>query len=252
MKYRAIIIEDDLVAASGLEMMIKKNLDDLKISAKCDTVETAVEKIKEIEPNLIFLDIDLPDGKGFDVIERTKQQTYGVIFTTIHEQYAVKAFEMAAVHYLTKPIKAEMLIEAYQRFIKNRRSDDLFSNLELIKLSMQQNNDRIVLPSANGNKIININDILWCSGDGAYSQIHFVDERLEVISRSLGSLEKALQNTKIIRVHKSSLVNLDYVTGYNLANKSTLKLVNSIQINISNTYRKEFESRISEITSQLN
>lgn len=242
MPYSSIIIEDDETASESLKLLIKKNAKEFLVEAQCETVADAVKAIDAINPDLIFLDIDLPDGKGFDVIEKTKRRNYKIIFTTSFDKFAVQAFKVSALHYLLKPIDKNALSEAIQRFKESKEHDITEAKIELFKASLNDSPKKIILPGQTHSIMLNLNDIIRIEGDGPYSHVFTNDKKEYIISKNIGELDRTLKDLHFVRTHNSHIINMNYVVSYNIEKVDLINEKTSPPI--SRTFRENFLKKL--------
>ena len=162
----------------------------------------------------MVLDISLPDGDGFDVLENAGYRTFEVIFTTASDKFAIKAFEFSAIHYLLKPINFKELQQAVDRFEQVRGDNMLNEKVSILKGSLNKNYKKIILPSAEGLILKDLDDIIRCEADSNYTIFFFSNKEKLLISKSLNNFEKILTDIHFCRIHNKHLINLKYVERY--------------------------------------
>lgn len=237
---KTVIIDDELNAQNLLEKTLSMYFPNkFYIAEKCNSVDMGVEAIKKHEPELVFLDIQIPEQNGFELFKYFKTINFEVIFTTAYNQFAIKAIKCSALDYLLKPINQVDLAEAIKRF-DNRKQDHFMQHklallLENITLD-QQKTYKIAFPTFEGFELIHSNQILYCKADGNYCEIKKVDNTVKLVSKTLKFVEELLPVEMFKRVHKSHVINLNYVVRYNKANKE-VELMNGEKIAVS--FRKE-------------
>lgn len=211
------------------------------------SVEDAVLKICGMRPELVFMDIELQTGTGFDVLTRLSHLDFHLIFTTAFEHYAIKAIKFSSIDYLLKPIDKEELqsavVKAQQlRDLENRQKllENLLNNL----ISPAPENHKISLSTAEGVEFIPTRDILLCEARGAYTQFILTDGRKLLVSKNLKEYENILQNLAFMRVHNSFLINLDEVKKYVRSEGGYIVMNNDKQVSISPSKKEEFLRRM--------
>ncbi|MCD4696260.1 MAG: response regulator transcription factor [Bacteroidales bacterium] len=234
-KIKTVIIDDEENCLSALELLIEKHCPELVLVNKANSVETGVKAIEESEPDLVFLDIRMPDGDGFSVLDKAKERKFEVIFTTAHEEYAIRAFEFSAIHYLLKPIDKAALIEAVERLNNhNRKVIDVNQRLDILKENFNENHNRIMLPSMEGFSIYKIEDIIRCEAEGSYTNVYLINESKPVlVSNPIGNYEKLLIGLNFCRVHNKHLVNLKHVTGFHKAYGGFLVMQDGTEVKVA-------------------
>lgn len=238
MKTRAILVDDELNALRTLEILISTYCPDLEIIAKASSVNDAVTLIRELKPDLVFLDIEMPTGSGFEVIERLNGQKFKLIFTTAYEQYAHKAFKVEATDYLLKPIDREELKRAVHKVV-NMDSVNISLN-ELSKLlTPNQADNKIAIPTNEGFTVVNTDEIIRVESDSNYSWFVLSGDRKILVSRTLKEAETQLEKFGFIRVHNSHLINQNQIEKYIKTEGGYLVLKDGTIIPISKRKRLE-------------
>lgn len=234
-------MDDELPARECLHNYLRDYCRDLEVVAQADSSRMAYNAILKHQPDLLFLDVEMPNGSGFDLLRKFNRITFGVIFITAYEEYAVQAFRFCATDFLLKPINIKELIEAVDKFReeKNRKIDHL--NIETL-LRMNQGkaekHNVLVIPNNEGFRVLNIGDIITCQADG-YCTIFYLRNHAKLVSsRNLKHYDDILSSGGFQRVHNSYLINLDYVTEY--SSEGVISLVDNIQAPLGNTFKKKF------------
>lgn len=247
----AIIVDDEENFSNSLEILLRKNFPKVNIIGYVSTVKDAVKLIKKSSPTLVFLDINLPDGTGFDILDQTDTKSYDIIFTTAYSQYAVRAFEFAALHFLLKPISLASLKEALERYSKAHDKDFLDVKLRILKESLVDKPEKILFPTQEGINVFNIFDIVRCEADDNYAKVYFNNGKSQLITKPLLSLKKILNELGFVRIHSKHLINLRYVKKYlNNRNPSVL-LSDETELPLTPTYKQEFVERLHQFAKSL-
>ncbi len=219
---RIIIVDDEPNSRDMLELLLK-SINNVKVLDKCSNITEAFDSIVKHDPEIVFLDIEMPEGSGFDLVEKLRKTDYSptIIFVTAYNQFAIKAIKHAAFDYLLKPIDIEELNYTINRYkaIKNstdKRSvhakvDKLFDQLaEFQKLKFNMRN---------GVLFVDPDDIIWCEASGSYTVLHLCSRKDEVVSVSLKEIEQMLENLSFYRISRSAIINLKYLTRIDRRNK---------------------------------
>ncbi|TKG96537.1 response regulator transcription factor [Puteibacter caeruleilacunae] len=239
MSIRAIIVDDEKNARENLAFALKKHCSDVEIVGEAASVEQAIEVINNTDPNLVFLDIQMPGGNGFQLLEYFETYNFNVIFVTAFDQYAIKAIRFSAIDYLLKPINVVELKEAVQRF--SRRTKFADHGLHLKQLNSNLNSPeqaKIALPTQDRIEFIPVKEIIHCKGESNYTKIHFQNRPPLLVAKTLVEFEELLSEYQFIRVHKTHLVNLNQVKAYIKNDGGYLLMENEDNIAISRR-RKE-------------
>lgn len=242
----AVIIDDEETFLNYLELLIKTEYPNIVIMGTAKTVKSAIELIDTKKPQLVFLDVNMPDGMGFDVLEQVQHKSFEVIFTTSYTKYAIRAFEVSALHYLVKPIESDKLNDAIKRYFDKNDKNNLGLQLQILKESILETPRKILLPCNDGMKLFNISDIIYCEADSSYAHVCFVDSTKEMISRPLNTLENILLDMDFVRIHHKYLVNLKYVTKFKTQKNHEIILQNGLLLPISKIHQKEFKEKLNK------
>ncbi|MGB0429395.1 MAG: LytR/AlgR family response regulator transcription factor [Bacteroidia bacterium] len=245
---RAVIIDDELRSRESLDILVKENCKNVEVVALAESVETGVAAIKEHNPDLIFLDIEMQDGTGFDLLEKSANSDFHVIFTTAFENYALKALKMSAVDYLLKPINAEELVQAVNKADQLRNSKDTNKNFELLLQNLQTTSGKhkIALPTSEGLTFINVSEIIRCQADGSYTHFYFKDRKKILVSKKIKEYEELLSPYNFVRVHHSHLVNLDEVAKYVRGDGGYVVMSDGETVYVSKRKKEDFMSALNK------
>jgi len=213
---KAIIIDDELHCRKTLGILLNEYCPDVQIIGQCDNGVTGTEAIKNLRPDLVFLDIEMPHMNGFELLEQFPEIHFAVIFTTGYDQYAIKAFRFSALDYLLKPINHDELRKAIQK-VRQQAIHPLPQQLEILleKLRHQPSGiHKIALPTMEGLQLIPVDSIISCVSDSNYSILLLKGKQKLTISRTLKETEEILEEHSFLRVHNSSIVNLNEINKY--------------------------------------
>jgi len=215
--YRAIIIDDiensRLTLAHDLFMYCPQ----IKVIGEADSVKSGLEIIHEKKPDVLFLDIQLSDGLGFEILEKLGNFDFRIIFTTALDSYGIKAIKFSALDYLLKPIDPDELVEAVRKLDKNSKNENIRENINLLLDSMKDiplANKRIALNSADKVNLVYIKDIIRCESQGSYTIFYLNNKEQIVVTRNLKEYENLLEEYSFVRVHHSHLINFNYLKEY--------------------------------------
>lgn len=234
---KAIIIEDEKGAAEVLYFMINRVARDIEIVSMVSTIKEAEKSIKEIKPDLVFLDIRLKDGTAFELLEKFDTIDFKIIFTTAYNNYAIKAFKYAALDYLLKPIDPIDLKNALDRARKYMKQNFEYQKmLSTLKHFIKEQNQTIVLNTSKGKTLVNREDIIRLEADGSYTVFILKNKNL-VVSRNLKHYESILKGNDFLRVHQSHLVNMNYMVS--IERDGNILLKNGDKVPISTRKKQE-------------
>lgn len=234
---KAIIIDDEKNGRSTLISLIKENCPELEIMGEAFNVESGIDLIERVHPDIIFLDIEMPDGTGFDLLSKIDSVDFDVIFVTAYDKYAVKAFQFSAIDYLLKPVSHELLISAIQKLKKNFNVKDLTNKIDAL-LENAKKLEKLVLPTSEGVHIIKIENIIRCSADDYYTVFHLKDGNKITVSKTLKEYANTLEDLNFFRTHQSHLINLEYVDRFVNTDGGYVVMQNGDNIEVSRRRKK--------------
>jgi len=240
---RAIVIDDIETIRINNVAIIKSFCPNISIIGQADSVESGIKIIQQLSPDIVFLDVEMPDGSGFDLLQRLKPINFKVIFITGYEDFAIRAFRFSAIDYLLKPLQPNDLIEAVQKAqeslnneVVEMKLNNLFANLERPK-----NLQKLVLKTADRIYSVNIQDVVNCESDKNYTTFNFINAPKLVVSTNLKEYETLLSPYNFFRTHKSHLINMAYFDHFIKAdggNKIVMK--NKLTVPLSVRKKEEF------------
>ena len=210
---RTVIIDDENKGRAALKALINLLDPSVEVIGEAYSVEAGKVLIDKEEPDLVLLDIRMGDGTGFDLLEKLHFKDFNLIFTTAHEEYALRAFRYSAIDYLTKPIDPDLLLDAIHKVKEHHKKYDL--NLKLEALVQNRNRiQKLALPSLKGIELIKKEEVIRCESANNYTVFHLRDKREIVVTKTLKEFEEMLESEGFLRIHQSHLVNLDAVVQY--------------------------------------
>ncbi len=238
-KHSAIIIDDETQARNALRELINTDFPQIEIIGEADGVETGILAISTKKPDIVFLDINLGDGSGFDVLEQLTIKDFALIFTTAYDQYAITAFKINAIDYLLKPILEEDMKRALEKIDRQISPTELTAQLELFKDMISDTKrpslveKKIVLKDNNSIHFIKTKEIIFCKSEGPYTEFTIYPDQKILVSHNLKDYEDILDPLSFIRVHHSYIVNVDKIVRYNKGSGGTLILLGGYEIPVS-------------------
>jgi len=248
---QAIIIDDEQISLKALGEKIKVYCQKVQVLGLFSKAEDAIEKMDELKPDVVFLDIEMPKMNGFSFLKNLHPVQFEVIFTTAYSEYAIEALRISALDFLTKPIDAKELVSAVER-LKSRLDNKSFHNKtfdQQLQIFLQYMHPaaqlgKIALPVLNGLEMVNADDIIKIKGENVYSVFHLTNGKKLVASLTLKEVEAMLQRQDFFRVHKSFIVNLKYITRYIKGEGGTVILTDGSEVEISRRNKLDFLKRI--------
>ncbi len=213
MDLRTILVEDEETSREILRNYLTKYCPGVNIVGEAANVDEALKLIRNNELDLVFLDVEMPKGNAFDLLEQVGNRTFETVFVTAYNQYAIDALNSHASYYLLKPVSIDELIKAVDYVIEIKQKENDLEN-RVLTTSTIDKQGKITVPVQDGFEVVSVNTILYCKADDNYTQIFMVDGSKKLISKTLKYFEEALDSFGFARIHKSYLVNLNEIVGY--------------------------------------
>ncbi len=236
---KCLIVEDNARAAQIVAKTITSNFDEIEIVGIAEKLREARDKIAEFDPELLILDVNLPDGSAFELLKSLSSIDFNIIFTTAYSKYAIEAFKFSALDFLLKPHSPEELIIAVKKAIENFDQNNYQLQLEAFyhNFSTPDNQLRkLILRNADAIHLVNIDQIICAQSDNNYTIFHIEDDRQIMVSKPLKSFEQKLVNYGFFRVHQSHLINLQHVVAFN-KREETISLIKGINVPVAQSKR---------------
>ena len=240
-RLRAIIIDDELHGRENLKKIIENYCHEIEILGCADSVGNAKQLVTLTQPEVVFLDINMPVLDGFDFLEEYDERNFMVVFVSAHEEHGINAVKAGAVDYLLKPINIKELKQTVKKLLTIMNKDT--------KVNSVLEKDKIVLPASHGFNVLIIADIIRLEAEGCYTKVIFKDGKNTIISRTLKDFEKSMPKQKFFRIHKSHLINLNYIKDYSNLGGSYVTMTDGSKVEISRRKVPEF---IQKIKAKLN
>lgn len=244
---RAVIVDDELHVHSTMGALLQHVDKTIQVVGNAQGVSHGIDIIKKTRPDLIFLDIQMGDGNGFDLLKRLAPPYPHVIFVTAHDQFALDAFRFSAIDYLIKPIDMQELQVAVEKAKERIEVETFKVQMEILGDSFEKNaiSERIVLRDSDSVHIIQVNDVLWCSAEGSYTYFHLLNGKKIVVSKNLKEYDSLLKAHNFYRIHRSYLVNCNHVVRYDKFESNLIFTGNrAIPVSIKKDQLTEILSRI--------
>lgn len=245
---RAIIIDDEKHCIDRLSALLKEHCSNIHLMESFQSVKDGLEGIKKLLPDLVFLDVQIHNKTGFDLLQQLDKINFEVIFTTAYDKYAVQAFKFSAIDYLLKPVDVDDLKQAVEKLEKKisqseaaKRFDTLFHNLQ----SQQGASKKICIRTVNEFTWVQVDDIIRCQSDVNYTNIVLKDKQKITVSRTLKEFEDMLTDFNFYRVHNSHLINLAFVKTYNKG--GFVVMSDGSEVEVSSRRKEDFLKKLSEI-----
>lgn len=235
----AVQVDDEVNAREFLRARSAEVAPEVNILGEAGNIDDALQLITELKPQLVFLDVEMPGGDGFELLTRIGNWDFDVIFTTGHGHYAIQAIRFSALDYLLKPIQADELRAAIERHIERKGRSSSEVQQQFLKNIVQREEHALKLTLTQGDRThaVSPEQIAWCQADDNYTALHLADERRFISARTLKDYDEMLSPFGFIRVHKSALVNRKHVDG--IDGEGRVRLLNGTRVEISRRRMEE-------------
>ncbi|CAM1357958.1 LytR/AlgR family response regulator transcription factor [Tenacibaculum xiamenense] len=234
---KALLVEDKEYIRKGLLNLLKLIDSEVEVIGECESVKEAVVVAGACKPELVFLDINLTDGTGFEFLEQTKNLSFKVIFITAYEEHALQALKIGAVDYLLKPVDLEELEIAIQK-VANLTLAEQKQQIEVTKDIWNNENSKLILSLHNSFQVIDLNELLFCESDKGYTTFYCDDNKKYMISKTIKEFEERLLKQNFTRPHQSYMVNLKFIDKYDKS--GVIHLKNGKKIPVSSRKKEQF------------
>lgn len=238
-KYKVALVEDEPWAQENLKKIIALDAE-LDLIGVASSIEEAEVLCETAGPDLVICDVMLPPMTSFDWLQKIEKIPFELIFTTSHEEFAVKAFRVSAIDYLVKPIDPNDFKVAISRFKEKRGNTQAQIQNLLWNLNRDQSTAKVALPTLNGFLFVSVSDIIRCESDNTYTTFFFAGKNKLLVSKPLKQIETMLEPYRFFRVHNSHLINLDYVTEYLKGEGGQVRLSDGSMVDVSRRRKEEF------------
>ncbi|MFN8209653.1 MAG: LytTR family DNA-binding domain-containing protein [Bacteroidales bacterium] len=244
---RSVVVDDEKPSREVICNYLKEFCPEVDVVATSGSVKGAYKTIKKHNPDLVFLDIELSDGKGFDLLNMFDKVDFSIIFVTAYSEHAVKAFRYSATDYLLKPVKIDELMEAVEKVKNNGNANsspvseniaELLNNLK----NPSGNIPTLVIPHLKGYEVLKISEIIMCKADGYCTNFHLTDNRKTISSKNLKQYEELLAEHNFMRVHHSFIINMNHVTSF--SRQGEISLIENNKASLGDNYKDSFVKRL--------
>ncbi len=246
-----IIIDDEMNSIELTGAILTDNFPQANILGTTQSPFQGIKMINQLQPDLVFLDVEMPEATGFDILEALPKRKFETIFITAYDKYAIKAFKYSAIDYILKPIDIDEFTGAVNRVLEKKNSEDINLskfNVLLENLKAQQP-FKISIPSNKGYEYVNINEIMRIEADGRYSVIFLKNSRTITVTKLLSELIEIIDSLSFFRPHKSHYINLNFVRMFIKAEGNYIELKDGTQVPLSRNKKDEFIFRMNSLTS---
>ncbi len=233
MKLTAIIVDDEVNSRAIIRNYLSKYCPSVTVLGEAASVQETIELLKDHTPDVLFLDVEMPYGNAFDLLEKVPDRTFEIVFVTAYDHYAVEALNAQATYYLLKPIAIDDLIKAVDHVthIKKREADLLDA---VLVPNITAIDGKITIPVQDGFEVLQISDILYCEADDNYTNI-YMEKGQKLVSKTLKYFETSLHQHGFVRIHKSYLVNISKITRYRKGKGGSVVLSSGKELSVSSS-----------------
>jgi two-component system LytT family response regulator len=244
MKIPCLIIDDNKNIRSLIKSMLSSEFPQLDLNNEASNCSDAVKLCDQMQPSLVFLDIDLGDQSGFEFLELTSHKNFRLIFISAFDAFAVRAFKVNAVDYILKPFSKEELVNAVHKALDHPYYTDMKDSIQLLVESINGETNRLALPTSQGFEFFDITELIRCESDRNYTVFFFKSIKPVTVSRNIKQYEEILTKKGFVRVHASHIINIRELKAYHKGNGGYVILSDDTKIDISKSRRDEFLMRV--------
>ena len=247
---KAILVDDEPDGIRTLKKMLELHCPNVEVAATCSNAIAAKHQIKEVQPDVVFLDIQMPGNSGLELLTELPAKNFEIIFVTAHNEYMLQALQYSAADYLLKPVDEDRLIEAVQR-VENRleagkREEMTDVLLHNISKTGNPSEMRLCLPTLKGFIVLKLEEIIYCEAERSYTVFHLEKNKTVIVSKPLLDYENLLKDTSFLRIHKSFLINLHHVKEYQRGEGGMVIMSDDAEIEVSRRKKDQFLLKIKE------
>ncbi|MEO0896995.1 MAG: response regulator [Bacteroidota bacterium] len=250
MMIRAILVDDEKFGREALQGALKHYCPEVEILASCSSAKEGLTAISVHQPDLVFLDIQMPHMTGFDMLQEIGQPDFDTIFVTAHDSFALKAIKYSAFDYLLKPLDIEELVNSMRKYQQERKSVYRETQYQQLIEHLQKKLERpekLAIPTSDGMEFIQVEDIIFCQASGNYTVLQLTRTGTIVTAKTLKELQGLLEANGFCRVHHAYLINLKHIQKYIKGEGGQVLLTDKHEVDISRRRKDEFLRRISKL-----
>jgi len=248
---KALIIDDEKHCCDHLQWLLENYCPNIQVLATADHADQGSQLIRRLKPQLIFLDVEMPDKNGFEMLSTLPEIDFDIIFTTAHEKYAIRAIRLGAMDYLVKPIDKDDLCQAIDKR-RNQHHNDTEKQLNALLTHLRQQNDwtgqKAAFPTQSGYQLVMLKDIMVCEGSSNYTNVHLQSGQHLLVSKTLKEIAAMLDFPPFFRLHHSFLVNLQFVERYIKGEGGFITLQNGMTIPVSRNKKEQLLTIITHLS----
>lgn len=242
-----LVVDDEKDSRESLKNYLNKYCPEVEVLQACANIQEAAEAIETHQPRLVFLDIEMPYGNAFDLLDQLEEVDFEIVFVTAYSQYAIPALNLSAAYYLLKPIDIDELIAAVAKVRAQLQQQDRLARAAVLREHLQGNAKRLVLPLIDGFEVVETQEVMYCEAADNFTCFYMQSGGKHLICRKLKFYEELLGERGFCRIHRSTLVNLDYVQRYIKGKGGTAILKNGKELAVSQSRKEAFLERMSDM-----
>jgi len=247
-KLKTVLVDDEPRGLSALQKLLQFNCPEVDVVGLCGSADEARRLIVQVKPQLVFLDIAMPEKTGFDLLSEIGSINFEIIFVTAHNDFMLQAFRFSCVDYLLKPVEDNLLIDAVERAAKRVEERSVNQNLETLmhNLRNRENSQKLkmCISSLKGFQVVRIAEIVYCEASGNYTNFHFTGRQQICASKPVHEYETLLADCGFVRIHKTFLVNLEHVKEYQRGEGGTVILSDDSELEVSRRKKELFMEKM--------
>jgi two-component system LytT family response regulator len=230
---KAIIIDDEPDCVQLMTLQLKAHCPQVRVVLQTTQPEEGLEAIRDMEPDLVFLDVEMPRMNGFSLLEKLEEISFSLIFVTAYNEFALKAFRFSALDYLLKPVNTAHLCEAVRKAEKRHRVDGRQLDMLRHQLKEGQLPSKIAVPSGSGVVFVELKELVYCEADSNYTRLFLVNGKNYLLSKTLREVQGVLEERNFLRVHRQYLVNLEHIKMYHKGDGSYLVMTGDVSLPVA-------------------
>jgi two-component system, LytTR family, response regulator len=249
-KIKTLLVDDEPRGLTSLHKLLQLNCPEAEVVGYAGNAAEAKEKIEELKPELLFLDIAMPEKNGFDLLKSLREIDFEIIFVTAHENYMMQAFHFSAVDYLLKPIEDDLLTDAVKRAGKRIEDKTGGQHIETFLYNIRHKSGsqkmKLCIPSLKGFQVVEIQEIIYCEASSNYTNFHFTNRPSICASKPIHEYEELLADSNFVRIHKSFVVNLEHIKEYLRGEGGSVILSSGHEVEVSRRKKDLLMTRMKE------
>lgn len=236
---KAVLIDDEPDCIRLLTLQLKEHCPHVQVMGQYTNSEEGLQAVQAQQPDVLFLDIEMPGMNGFTLLEQLGNISFSVIFITAYNEFAIKAFRYSALDYLLKPLDSLELQEAVKKVEKYRQPDIRQLNMLRLQLKEGRHPDKIAVPFQNAIAFVELKELIYCEADSNYTKLFLTDGRSYLLSRTLREVQEVLEERNFLRVHRQYVVNLDHIKTYHKGEAAYLLMHGDVSIPVSKSQKEK-------------